>query len=152
MTANNIIEMVSVYRDVPLNKIKGQTRKIDAVNARHGAMWLIRKNMPFMSLKQIGFLFGGRDHSTVIHGIEQVDNALSINSTQFKWVNQIELGNSSGDRMLERLSQALVSMEKGRILNATSIIKELIELRRDFIASIESMKADQMLHEQTNQS
>jgi hypothetical protein len=151
MTANEIIEMVSLYREIPIGKLKSKTRKQDVVNARHGAVWLIRKHLPFMTYQQIGFIMGGRDHSTIMYGQDAVNDSLSINDGLFRWVTQIDLGGGKGDLMLDRLSQALIAVERGYYIQAATLLKETIELRKNFLASIESMKADQMLHEQTNQ-
>ena len=69
--------------------VVGKSRKMELVNARHIAMFLCRE-MTSSSLISIGRFFGGRDHSTVIHGCRAVeeraqkDSALSNTITTIK--------------------------------------------------------------------
>ena len=55
--------------------IRGQQRDRDAVRSRQVAMYLIRK-MSNYSYADIGKEFGGRDHTTVMHSIEQVEQRM----------------------------------------------------------------------------
>jgi chromosomal replication initiator protein len=43
-------------------------------------MYLIRKETS-TSLLEIGQLFGGRDHSTVLHSCEKIDHSINVNQT-----------------------------------------------------------------------
>ncbi|MCD6131278.1 MAG: chromosomal replication initiator protein DnaA, partial [Candidatus Hydrothermae bacterium] len=52
--------------------LRSKTRKKEVALARQIAMYLAR-NIVGMSLKGIGTFFGGRDHSTVIHSIEKIE-------------------------------------------------------------------------------
>jgi len=56
------------------------SRKSRLVFARQILMYLLRKDIG-MPLEQIGQVVGGRDHSTVIHGVEKVENAILANRT-----------------------------------------------------------------------
>lgn len=51
----------------------GKWRKREWVEARHIAMYMIKK-FTTLSLKKIGMYFGGRDHSTVLNAIEMVND------------------------------------------------------------------------------
>ena len=53
--------------------LKGSKRNSEIVQPRHMAMYLCR-NMTNLSLNSIGDALGKRDHSTIMHGIEKVDN------------------------------------------------------------------------------
>jgi len=55
---------------VKLNELKSARRDRKIVAARHEAFWRCR-NETSLSFPQIGKLFGGRDHSTVLHGIKR---------------------------------------------------------------------------------
>lgn len=55
-------------------------------------MWLIRKHTN-LSLREIGEIFGGRDHSTVIHSIEAVDYC-PIHDSRFSWVSNYRKQNN----------------------------------------------------------
>ena len=52
-----------------------QSRSRDVVNARNIAMYLIRR-MTNLSLVDIGKKFGGRDHSTVLHSLDNVEQKM----------------------------------------------------------------------------
>ena len=53
--------------------LKGQGRAKDISMARQIAMYLIRR-MTNLSLKEIGKEFEGRDHTTVLHSIERIED------------------------------------------------------------------------------
>lgn len=63
----------SAYADYLPTHITHGTRKREVLEPRQIFMWLMR-NKTSISLKQIGQLCGGRDHSTVIHACRLVDD------------------------------------------------------------------------------
>jgi len=73
------IEMVQaeVARQFGLhvNDLRGNRRTQDVAYARHIAMYLSR-DLTEASLPQIGARFGGRHHSTVIHGVDKIERQL----------------------------------------------------------------------------
>lgn len=69
----HIIEVVCKHLGLSVDDIRRQRRFRHLVEARQIAMFLIRKHTP-RSLKAIAFLFGGKDHTTVIHSIETVES------------------------------------------------------------------------------
>jgi chromosomal replication initiator protein len=73
-----IQKAVSEYFSVPLDALKAKTRKKEIVVARQVAMYFAKEYTNF-SLKAIGQYFGGRDHSTVIHAIQSVNEMLESN-------------------------------------------------------------------------
>ncbi len=70
-----IQKMVCEYFSVPLDMLREKTRKRSVVQARQLSMFLA-KNYTKNSLKVIGRHFGGRDHSTVIHSCQAVQNLI----------------------------------------------------------------------------
>lgn len=70
-TPGKIIEAVCRHYKVTSSEICGPSRKAGFVEARQTLMYLLRKELD-LPLGAIGDLLGGRDHSTVIHGIEKV--------------------------------------------------------------------------------
>ena len=76
ITADSIIKEICRYFRLEEDQIRGQSRNRDAVNARQIAMYLIRR-MTNLSLSGTGAEFGGRDHTTVIHSIEKVEEKMS---------------------------------------------------------------------------
>jgi len=77
-----IQKAVCDYFEVPVDKLKEKTRKRQIVQARQLSMYL-SKNFTKHSLKAIGKHFGGRDHSTVIHSCQAIQNLMDTD-TKFK--------------------------------------------------------------------
>jgi chromosomal replication initiator protein len=73
VTAELIINTVAEHFNIPVQDIKGSKRNSEIVQPRHIAMYLIR-NMTNISLNSIGDVIGKRDHTTIMHGIEKIDN------------------------------------------------------------------------------
>lgn len=61
---------------VPLDKLTSGDRHTDVVRARFAAALLIRMHRPEASLPEIGRRLGGRDHTTVLHGISRANRFL----------------------------------------------------------------------------
>ena len=70
-----IAEICRVFR-IDEKVVRGQQRDRDAVRSRQVAMYLIRR-MSNSSYADIGKEFGGRDHTTVMHSIEQVEQRMA---------------------------------------------------------------------------
>lgn len=74
-----IQKTISEYFHVSLEDMKGKTRKKEIVNARQIAMYFA-KEYTNHSLKAIGYHFGGRDHSTVIHAVQTVNDTMEVDN------------------------------------------------------------------------
>lgn len=72
LTIETITRVVCEHLVVAENKIRDKTRKKEIVLARQIAMYLA-KDLTLSSLKTIGLHFGGRDHSTVIHACNTIE-------------------------------------------------------------------------------
>jgi len=88
MTIETIQRAVCEYFSVPEDLLRAKTRKQEIVNARQIAMYLA-KELTNSSLKTIGLHFGGRDHSTVIHAYQSVEDQLKLDSKFNTNVQQI---------------------------------------------------------------
>ena len=71
-TADTIIKETAKYYTLTLEDLKGQRRTRDTALARQISMFLIRK-LTNLSLKDIGALFEGRDHTTVMSSIRRIE-------------------------------------------------------------------------------
>lgn len=93
ITIESITKNVCDFLGVAENKIRDKTRKKEIVLARQLAMYL-SKDLTKSSLKTIGLHFGGRDHSTVIHACNSIENAKGNDESLTKIIetlkNQIE--------------------------------------------------------------
>lgn len=72
VTIDDISRGVCSYLNIPENKLREKTRKKEIVLARQLAMYF-SKELTKSSLKTIGLHFGGRDHSTVIHACNNIE-------------------------------------------------------------------------------
>lgn len=75
-----IQKTVSEYYGIALDDLKAKTRKKEIVTARQVAMYFC-KEFTNHSLKSIGYHFGGRDHSTVIHAVQNVNDFMETDSS-----------------------------------------------------------------------
>jgi len=73
INADKICSSVCAYYNIRVEDLKGQCRQKQVIIARQVAMLLCRSQLS-MSLPQIGKLFGGRSHSTVLTAINRVEN------------------------------------------------------------------------------
>lgn len=78
LTIEEIQRIVCEYFDIPEDLVRAKTRKREVVQARQVAMYFA-KQLTQHSLKTIGLHFGGRDHSTVIHANQSVENQIETN-------------------------------------------------------------------------
>jgi chromosomal replication initiator protein len=89
ITIEEIQRAVSEQLGIPEDIIRAKTRKQEVVNARQIAMYLA-KELTNSSLKSIGLHFGGRDHSTVIHAYQTVEDLMKTDSKQKFIINQLK--------------------------------------------------------------
>jgi chromosomal replication initiator protein len=75
VTVDTIIEAITEHYKVRTPDLKGKSRLREIVLPRQVAMYLA-KELTNLSLKSIGYHFGGRDHSTVIHAIQTVNDLM----------------------------------------------------------------------------
>ena len=78
LNEQRILTVVADYYNKTPSQLTGTSRQGEIVFARHIAMYLIRKMLdtPFT---KIGMIFGGKDHSTVMNGVEKVEKELKTN-------------------------------------------------------------------------
>lgn len=72
-----IQKTVAEYFHLKTEDLKDKTRKKEVVIARQLAMYF-SKEYTNHSLKSIGYHFGGRDHSTVIHAVQTVNDMYDV--------------------------------------------------------------------------
>src|SRR6185436_20870068 len=77
-----IQKVVCDYYKISVELVKSKTRKREIVQARQISMFYA-KDLTKSSLKTIGMFFGGRDHSTVIHACQTVNDLMETDK-QFK--------------------------------------------------------------------
>ncbi len=73
-----IQKIVSEYFQISVEDIRSKKRSSNISFPRQIAMYLCR-NMTSESFPKIGTEFGGKDHSTVMHSVEKIENEIKVN-------------------------------------------------------------------------
>jgi chromosomal replication initiator protein len=88
LTVDQIQKIVAEFFDIPEDLLHGRTRKRAVVRARKMAMYFC-KQLTQHSLKAIGQRFGGRDHSTVIHANNSVEDQIETDPDYADTVEEV---------------------------------------------------------------
>ncbi len=89
VTAQLIIEVVSEHFQVSLDQLISKSRSKDIARPRQIAMYLC-KTMTDIQLESIGSMLGGRDHSTIIHGIQKISEEYESNASTRSLIETIK--------------------------------------------------------------
>ena len=89
LTIEKIKIVVAEYYNISPNELSSKIRTSKITMVRHIAMYLCR-DLLNVSLSQIGNEFGGRDHTTVINGIEKVEKLCKTNEDYLIAVNELK--------------------------------------------------------------
>lgn len=68
---DSIINAICEYYNIKTTQLKGSKRDSLLVKPRHICMYILKEEAG-LTLVEIGNLLGGRDHTTVMHGVEKV--------------------------------------------------------------------------------
>ena len=79
ISVDTIQRVVAEHYNISLSDIKGKKRDRKYVIPRQIALYIARQLTEY-SLKELGNEFGGRDHSTAMHSLEKVEDALKTDS------------------------------------------------------------------------
>ena len=78
-----IIQEVAERNDLTLAQIMSRTRKRHISWPRQEAMYEVAKRRTWMSLPDIGRVFGGMDHTNILHGIRQHCSRIGVSYPDF---------------------------------------------------------------------
>ncbi len=73
--SEDIIRCACTFYNIKPTQLKGPKRDASLVRARQVTMYLLKKELG-LSFVEIGNVLGGRDHTTIMHGVEKVENML----------------------------------------------------------------------------
>lgn len=79
VTVEEIQRRVSEHYNIRLSDMIGPKRVRNYARPRQMAMYLAKK-MTSRSLPEIGRRFGGRDHTTVMHGVRKIEELMTLDS------------------------------------------------------------------------
>ncbi|MCL5970895.1 MAG: chromosomal replication initiator protein DnaA [Patescibacteria group bacterium] len=75
---DEIINNICAYYKIKPTQIKSAKRDASLVRARQVAMYVLKKDLG-LTFVEIGNILGGRDHTTVMHGVEKVEKMVDTN-------------------------------------------------------------------------
>jgi len=88
VTLHTITDAVTAFYNVRLSDLQSKRRQKSIAAPRHLSMYLARQHTP-LSLEEIGGHFGGRDHTTVMHGVRVVKQRMADDPTYARHVDQL---------------------------------------------------------------
>ena len=78
-SADEILDLCCEFFGIERKEIVGKSRYRKVMYARHLSMYLLHSDRNlYLTLSEIGRLFNGRDHSTVIHALKTMNNEFSL--------------------------------------------------------------------------
>ena len=83
-----ILDETAKYFSLSPSDLMSKSRSRPLTQARHIAMYLTRE-CTGLSLLKIGEIFGGRDHTTVLHGIRKVEDEMRARDATFRQVQDL---------------------------------------------------------------
>lgn len=91
VTPELILDIVADHYNITVADLKSNKRNADIANPRQVAMYLMRNMIEKEnSLKTIGIILGGKDHSTVKYGIEKIESEMKKDETLANTINIIK--------------------------------------------------------------
>jgi chromosomal replication initiator protein len=89
VTVDQVIQAAATFYHVAAKELTGRGRRKEIVRPRHVAMFLARQETE-ASLPEIGAALGGRDHTTVLYGIQKIAGLIEQDSTLRREISAIQ--------------------------------------------------------------
>ncbi len=93
---DEIIRTICEFYSVKPTQLKGAKRDAGLVRARQACMYVLKKDVG-LTFSEIGNLLGGRDHTTIIHGVEKIENMLNDKLVSIETLGIEEIHNKNLD-------------------------------------------------------
>ncbi len=89
LNPQRVLQVIHHHFSIKKSELLGTRRTKNLVIPRQIAMYLLKSEMG-LPLERVGELLGGRDHTTVMHGVKQIELALSTNEQIRKEIQLIK--------------------------------------------------------------
>lgn len=89
ITVDSIIDTVCKYFDITRQDIVGKKKSKDVVEPRMIAIYLISEILE-MPLVSIGKIFGGRDHTTIMHSRDKISDEIKTSHKMKSFISEIK--------------------------------------------------------------
>ena len=89
ITARAVVDFVAQRHGMTLERLCVSSHRRSLARPRQIAMYAIRQLCPLMSLPAIGRLLGGRDHTTVLHGVKKIEELMLTDDRIAREVDEV---------------------------------------------------------------
>lgn len=79
VTVDDILKLISQHYNIKIQELKSKSRTKQILIARQVGMFMLKQHLA-KSLVEIGKLFGGRDHTTVLNAVRKIENQRQENA------------------------------------------------------------------------
>jgi chromosomal replication initiator protein len=97
ITVEMVQKKIGSFYNIKVSELKSKKKNKAFILPRHSAMYLVRQ-LTDLSLPEIGRNFGGRDHSTVLHAVQKIENQLKndqdLQATMDQLIKELENNHS----------------------------------------------------------
>ena len=87
-SSEEMLTEIAAYFALPVDALRGKSRQRELVTSRQVAMYIFRE-LTDLSYPSIARLFGGRDHTTVIHAVEKVQKLMAERKQIYDQVHEL---------------------------------------------------------------
>lgn len=93
---DEIVRIICDFYSIKPTQLKGVKRDASLVRARQACMYVLKKDVG-LTFSEIGNLLGGRDHTTIMHGVEKIEGLLEAKLVSRETLGIKEIHNKNLD-------------------------------------------------------
>lgn len=114
LTIKQLLMLMCAEEEVSYEDMMGQSRKQNLARPRQRCMWAMKKMKPNLSYPEVGRRFGGRDHTTVLHAVRQIEERYRTDEEERAKVNRLinVIREAEGfDKTIESIDYEIADLE-----------------------------------------